>query len=142
MATPLPATWVFSLARVTADELRWAEEPWRLHPCHRASSIGPLELAALAEVMGIGDRREVIREFSLLAGESQESPWVVSCPEELMLRIGALGEGEVAAMAVGWAAACGPVADANFLVEYLEGLGAFARHSEGPYALYVRLGAV
>jgi hypothetical protein len=134
---------VFSLARVSADELRWTEEPWRRHTCHRAASVGPLELARLAEVMGIGDRGEVIREFSLLAGESQESPWVVSFPQEMMSRIGALGEGQAGEIAQRWAAACEPSAGATpeALLEYLTSLGSFARDSEGPYALYVRVGA-
>jgi hypothetical protein len=140
---PVDVTDLFSLARVTADELRWSEEPWRNSPCFRATRIGPLQLARLAEVLGIGRHGEVLREFSLLAGESQESPWVVSFPQELMSRVGALGEAEAGEVALCWAAAFGPAADATSeaLLEYLKGLGKFARTTEGPYALYVRLGS-
>jgi hypothetical protein len=103
--------------------------------------MGPLELALLAEVMGIGDRGEVIREFSLLAGESQESPWVISFPEGLMSRVSELSEGDVEAVARRWAEAGEHAAGANLdaLQAFLKALVAFARHSDGPYALYIRL---
>lgn len=132
---------VFSLAQVTADELRWAQEPRRHYRCHRATSIGPLELARLAEVLGLGRSDVLVREFSLLAGESQESPWVVSFPGELMSRISGLSEGEARTVARCWAAAR-EFADGgspDVLQAYLTGLGEFARASDGPYALYVRL---
>jgi hypothetical protein len=100
-----------------------------------------MELALLAEVMGIGERGEVIREFSLLAGESQESPWVISFPEGLMSRVTELSEGDVGAVARRWAESGEMAGSAtqDALGEYLRGLAAFARHSDGPYALYVRL---
>ena len=139
----MTTTDVFSLARVTADELRWAEEPWRRQPCHRATGIGPLQLARLAELLGIGGHDEFIREFSLLAGEIQETPWVVSFPERLMSRIGALDEGDAGAVAVRWADALDPAlgVSPDALRAYLRGLRVFAARSVGPYALYVRQAA-
>lgn len=138
----MTTTDVFSLAQVTADELRWSEQPWRHHSCYRASSVGPPELARLADALGVGDATEVIREFSLLAGESQESPWVVSLPSELMARISQLSGSDARAVARRWAARCEFASDASAfeLRVYLTGLVDFVRRSDGPYALYVRLG--
>jgi hypothetical protein len=135
---------VYSLARVTADDLRWAEEPWRNLACHRATEIGPLQLAQLAELLGIGTHREMIRDFSLLAGESQEGPWVVSLPSELMSRVGELTGAEARDVALRWSVACQPSTGGTpgTLFEYLDGLGAFARDNVEPYALYIRQGAV
>jgi len=81
---------VLSAATVSADDLRWAADPASLAPSLPVSPCGPIELAALGEALGLGSAAQLLSGFSLLAGESQESPWVISIPEELVQALAAV----------------------------------------------------
>ena len=130
---------VYSLADVTAEELRWARKPWQLWPCLRAKDIGPKELARLGEVLDVGPNQDVLAGFSFLAGESQESPWVVALPERLALRLAVSTDDEIMSVAAGWRDALDrEVAPSpNDLVGYLRDLVDFLGEHDGPYGLYV-----
>jgi hypothetical protein len=130
---------VYSLAGTSADELRWSDDPRTRYRHHRAHDVGPQELARLAALLGVGTAADLVGGFSLLAGESQQSPWVVSIPAVLLAGVAALDEGEIEPLANRWrlpdelATAVAPAA----LAEYLRGLSRFLRSHDGPFALYV-----
>jgi hypothetical protein len=130
---------VFSLSRVTAEELRWAERPRERFSCVRAASIGPKELAQLGEGLDVGSFEAVLSGFRFLAGESQEPPWVVSIPDVLVDRLHDLGDQDVISICAEWNEAL--TADAahsrESLTAYLDRLIGFVNGREGPYALYV-----
>ena len=130
---------VFSLAETTADELRWADEPWRRWPCLRAYGIGPKELARLGEVLGAGRFEDVLGGFSFLAGESQESPWVVAVPAALVDRLVELVSGEIAPAADSWWEALGGQHEPSgqHLAGYLRDLLRFLSDGDGPFALFI-----
>jgi hypothetical protein len=78
-------------------------DPGRLdRPSLWLGQLGPLELAVLADLLGL-DRDAIGRRFSLLAGESQESPWVVSFPDELAAALAGLDEPVALSLAGRWA---------------------------------------
>jgi hypothetical protein len=130
---------VFSLAATSADELRWSAAPRDHYPHHRAEDIGPQVLGRLAELLGAGAAANLVGGFSLLAGESQHSPWVVSLPPELVEGIGALEDDEIEPLVNRWrrpnelATAVAPAA----LAEYLRGLSRFLRSHDGPFVLFI-----
>ncbi len=132
---------VYSLADVTAEELRWARQPWQRWPCLRDEDVGPKELARLGEVLGVGVFNDVLGGFSFLAGESQESPWVVALPERLARRLVEVADDEIMSAAVDWSEALdreiAPPAD--HLATYLRGMVDFLAKHDGPYVLYVTL---
>ena len=64
-------TYLFSLADISADDLRWANEPWTSHPACPAYSLGPRELASLGEVLDVDTYERLIGGFTLIAGEIQ-----------------------------------------------------------------------
>ena len=94
---------VHSLTDRSADELRWAEGPRDRWPCVCADGVGPKELARLAEVLGVGPYEEILAGFSFLAGERQESPWVVRFPEELATALAALSPEAAGQASAAWA---------------------------------------
>jgi len=130
---------VFCLAETTADELRWAEEPWRRWRCLRGGEIGPRELARLGEVLGAGRFEDVLGGFSFLAGESQESPWVVAVPAALVDRLVELGSGEIARAADSWWQALGGQHEPSgqHLAVFLRDLLRFLSDGDGPFALVI-----
>jgi hypothetical protein len=135
---------VFSLADVPADELRWTEQPWRRWPCLRATDIGPRELARLGEALGLGPYDDVLASFSFLAGESQESPWVVGIPTGLTRRLVELGGAEIECLGARWQdgrdGETGPTAAPGS--GYLAELQRFLSRDDGPYALYIEANTI
>ena len=77
--------------------------------------------------------------FSLLAGESQQGPWVVSIPADLVAAIAALEESQLAALADRWARPdeLANATTAGARAAYVRELGRFLRAHEGPFALYI-----
>lgn len=136
----LLATYLVSLAGRTADQLRWAERPWQSWPNVTLGSLGPRELVRLGPALGAGDPDELILDCSLLAGESQDSPWVVSLPPTLVAGLEAVAPAATEAVAARW------VLDDELAAgrDPRELLGSFARmvsfvqSQEGPFVLYVR----
>lgn len=130
---------VFSLAETTADELRWADDPRRRWPCLRAHGIGPKELARLGEGLGVGPFEDVLEGFSFLAGESQESPWVVAVPRALSDRLIQLGGAEILPAVARWREALGGRTELSEerLVGYLRDLQCLLSDDDGPFALYI-----
>lgn len=130
---------VFSLAGISADELRWCDDPRGRFPHLSAHDVGPQPLARLAGLLGIGDAASLVGGFSLLAGESQQSPWVVSIPPEVAEGVAALDDDEIEPLANRWrhpdelATALPPA----MLADYLRGLSRFLRGHEGPFVLYI-----
>lgn len=135
------ATDVFSIAGSSAWDLRWSKHPWMSSPHLRARSLGPIQLARLGEVLGIGGYDTVIQGFSLLAGESQESPWVIAFPEELASAVASLGSGEVEGIGTRWAHAEDMPSEVSpeELKTYLEALRSLLVDHAGPFVLYVRV---
>lgn len=127
---------IYSIAEVTPDELRWAREPWKNFPCVRAHSNGPMELSRLGELLGVGSYEEVLAGFTFLAGESQESPWVVAIPEGLVERLTSVDGAAQQWAATRWAGAIDGH-EARGLRIYLERLAEFLGDHEGPVALYI-----
>jgi hypothetical protein len=135
------ATDVFSVAGSSAWDLRWSNDPWTSSPHLRARRLGPIQLARLGEVLGVGSYDTVIQGFSLLAGESQESPWVIAFPEELASAVASLGSGEVEGIGTRWANAEGMPSEISpeELKTYLEALRSLLVGHAGPFVLYVRV---
>lgn len=132
---------VFSLAGTSADELRWAGSPRRLRPHFAARDIGPRELARLAGLLDIESPATLAGGFSLLAGESQQSPWVVSVPDVIVEGIAVLAEQEIEPLANRWAHPESQGSSPVVLADYLRGLSRFLGQHEGPFALYIHRGS-
>lgn len=130
---------VFSLAGTSADEVRWSKEPRLRFAHHRADDIGPQVLGRLAELLGAVAAVNLVAGFSLLAGESQHSPWVVSIPADLLAAVAALEEDQMDALAARWARPdeLSNVTTAGARAAYLRGLSRFLRSHEGPFVLYI-----
>lgn len=130
---------VFSLAEIPAEDLLWDQRPWHSRPHYRGPLIGPTELAHLAVTLGTGGFAATIAGFSLLAGESQDVPWVISIPADLIEAVAALDDSDIVATARMWAQR--DDLSGRFSVEdlehYLAGAGAFLRDTPGPHALRV-----
>ncbi len=77
--------------------------------------------------------------FSFLAGESQESPWVVAVPAALVDRLVDLPGGEIAPAADSWREALGGQLEPSgqHLAAYLRDLLRFLSDDDGPFALYI-----
>jgi len=127
---------LFSLAEVGVDELRWTERPWRRWPSVDLGDIGPKQLARLAELLGVGSHESVLGGFAFLAGESQESPWVVAVPDGLVQALASAVSDELRATAEGWSTVI-ERDDAASLRSRLERIGRFFRRHEGPFSLYI-----
>lgn len=127
---------LFSLGDVGADDLRWAPDATDRWPCCELLGIGPRELAVLGEQLGLGGAEELLGRGSLLAGESFEPPWVVSVPEPLRLALEGLTELATVAVAARWSESL-PGAAIPDPPRTLAALAAFARVTEGPWALRV-----
>ena len=127
---------VYSVADVGADELRWAESPWQRWPCVRLQDLGPMELARLGEVLGVDTYDEVLAGFVFLAGESQESPWVVAVPDGLVQALVSAASDELRAMAEGWSTVIERDERAS-LRSRLERLSEFLTRHESPFGLYI-----
>jgi hypothetical protein len=131
---------VFSLAHVGAEELRWAQRPRDRFPCVSARAIGPNDLARLGEVLGAGPAEALLAGFRFLAGESQEPPWVVAMPRDLVDRLNDLRDGEMARPVAQWAKVLDDVGGAHSsesLRSYLRRLLDFVTRYGGPYVLYI-----
>lgn len=130
-----------SLTDGTADELRWTERATTVWPCVGIGELGPRELSRLGPPLGIGSAAQLLTGFTLLAGESQESPWVISVPQDLARALaavdGALIEPLAAAMALD--AEDAGARPASRLVEQLDRVVGFLREHAGPFALHVEL---
>ena len=127
---------VYSVADVGADELRWAESPWQRWPCVRLQDLGPMELARLGEVLGVDTYDEVLAGFAFLAGESQESPWVVAVPQGLVQALASAGSDELRQTADGWNSVLERDERAS-LEGRLERLAEFLTRHESPFGLYI-----
>ena len=133
------ATDVVALAGASAWDLLWSKDRGAALPHLRARSIGPIQLARLGEVLGLGDPDTLIRSFSLLAGESQESPWVISIPETLTTAVASLRTEAIEGVASRWAGAEGMPAtvSAEALQDYLERLQGLHAGTDGPLVMLV-----
>jgi len=133
------ATDVVSLDGGSAWDLLWSKDRGAALPHLRARSIGPLQLARLGELLGLGEPDTLIRSFSLLAGESQESPWVISIPEALTTAVASLGPEAIEGVASRWAGAedMSATVSAVALQDYLERLRGLHAGSAGPLVLLV-----
>jgi hypothetical protein len=133
------ATDVVSLDSGSARDLLWSTDLGAAMPRLRARSIGPIQLARLGELLGLGDFDTLIRGFSLLAGESQESPWVISIPEALIEAVASLGETERGEVAWRWVRAddMPDVLTPERLQTYLAGLPGLLDSAAGPFVLFV-----
>jgi len=130
---------VFSLAGISADELRWCDDPGSRFPHLSAHDVGPQPLARLAGLLGIGSAAPLVGGFSLLAGEIQQSPWVVSIPPDLVEAVAALDDDEIEPLANRWRYPdeLGAALPPAVLADYLRGLSRFLRGHEGPFVLYI-----
>ncbi len=130
---------IFSISGTSAEDLLWDRRPWQTLPHYRGPAIGPMELAHLAVVLEIGDYEASITGFSLLAGESQETPWVIGLPANLAEAIASLDEHDITGAAGMWMQR-GDLGDRFSLDElerYLAGAIEFLRDTSGPYVLRV-----
>jgi hypothetical protein len=132
---------VFSLQHTTARDLRWRADRPEHGPVCFLGAIGPSELACLGEVLGLGDADSIRSGFSLLVGESQESPWVVSLPEGLGAAVACVEDDRVADVAAGWSAHAAlsrdvlPAAPSAVVAR----LARFLRSTAGPWVLLIRM---
>ncbi len=130
---------IFSIAESCADELLWNRRPWATLDHFRGLPIGPMELADLAALLGIGNYERLIGGFSLLAGESQDMPWVISLPLDLVEAVSSLNDHDIAAAARLWALR-GDMTSRftnTDLEQYLKGAGLFLSSCPGPHVLLV-----
>jgi hypothetical protein len=131
-------THLCSLGETTADELRWSRgEPGC--PCLEITPVGPPALGALGQLLEAGAETEIVGEFRLLAGESQEPPWVLGLPTALTPALAAIEEHDVGRLADAWAATLEPgaaltSADAHRI---LRDLLRFAGGHPGPLCVLV-----
>ena len=134
-------THIFSLYGTDADEILRHEKRGPELECFRARSIGPRELSRLAEVLDLAGYETAIQYFSLLAGESQEPPWVISIPESLTRKITAMDATEATEVASIWArtSELSGAFHAHDLHTYLDDLRAFMGRNNGPFVLFVKL---
>ena len=132
-------TALYSLEELTADDLRWQREPTDGRPHVTCSPIGPRELALLAELLGCGDHHNLLAHMRLLAGESQESPWVVAIPERVASAIGRIRGGEMAFRSAQWRAASELTSafETHRLEQLLSEMVRFLQSHEGPFAMLV-----
>jgi len=102
-------------------------------------SIKPLDLAHLGEVLGLGSHDSILGEFSLLAGESQEAPWVVSLPPELVFALRNIGRGDWESVAARWGQVdeVGEEYTPNDLLRFLGRAAGFLEEAGDPVVLYV-----
>jgi len=130
---------IFSLAETPAEDLLWDQLPWNARSHYRGSLIGPTELAHLAVILGIGSFEAIIAGFSLVAGESQDMPWVISLPEDLIEAITVLDDTDIVATARMWAQRheLANRFSVSELEQYLTGAGGFLRDTPGPHVLRV-----
>lgn len=130
---------IFSLAETSAEDLMWDQLPWKSRPHYQGPQIGPTELAHLAVTLGTGEFEATIAGFSLLAGESQDLPWVISIPGDLIEAIASLDDNDIVATARMWTQRDDLAS--RFSVEelehYLAGAGGFMRDTLGPHILRV-----
>ncbi len=135
------ATDVVSLDGGSAWDLLWAKDRGASLPHLRARSIGPIQLARLSELLGLGNLEAALRGFSLLAGESQESPWVVSFPEPLARALVGLAPEGLEDVASRWARAedMSIGRSSAVLRAYLEELRRLLDSTAGPFVLLVRV---
>lgn len=132
-------TAVFSLDSVDADDLRWHPDRCRQYPHVECTPLSPRELAALA-ALTCGDTQEALLEkMQLLAGESQESPWVISIPDNLVATICGLKDDHEADLALRWQQSGGSTAqlDVDTLRALIFTLRDFLTVHPGPFALLV-----
>ena len=130
---------VYSLAGISAEEIRWSEQQRTRAPHHRAHDVGLQDLGRLAGLLGVGTGSDLVGGFSLLAGESQQGPWVVSIPADLLAAVAALEEDQMDALAARWAHPdeLSNVTTAGARAAYVRELWRFLRAHEGPFVLYI-----
>jgi hypothetical protein len=131
------------LKEVSADDLRWAKEPWSRYQSCSAYSIRPQELAHAGELLGLGTHEELLRGFSLIAGESQEPPWVVSLPATLVAALRAVGPDETESLAARWGLVdeVGGVQPVESLIRFLAEVVGFLENNSDPIVLYITTGS-
>ncbi len=132
---------VFSLQHTTAGDLVWRADGTEHGPACPLGGVGPVELACLGEALGLGDADSIRSGFSLLAGESQESPWVVSLPQDLGAAVACVEDHRVADAATRWAEQIGSprIAPADWKA-LLGRLARYCRSTAGPWVLLIRMG--
>ncbi len=127
-------TFLCSLADITADDLRYSRTTGP-RPRLEITPAGPPELALLGRLLGAGDDQAILRGFRLLAGESQEPPWVIGVPEELRDLLASIGENALPRLADAWATAL--QAEPTSTLDILRGIRDLAVTGPGPLALHV-----
>jgi hypothetical protein len=133
------ASYLFSLEDVSADDLRWAKEPWDAHPCCPAFSIRPQELARLGEILDAGTYEDLLGGFSLVAGESQEPPWVVSLPPALVAALRTIAPDDSHSFAARWGLIDEVIENqpVENLVQFLDRMVDFLGYGRDPIVLFI-----
>ena len=132
-------THLVALGERTAEGLLLAEEPGRVFPTCPALSLSPLDLARLGEILGAGDHDSLLGQFKLLAGESQEPPWVVSLPGALVRALRTMAPGDEPTTAAEWVEAgeAGEGHSRDDLAQFLSAAGLLARDSADSIVLHI-----
>lgn len=128
-----------SIAESSADALLKARGEISSSDCFPMGSLGPTELSSLIAVLDFEGNAQASIDFTLLAGESQSGPWVVSLPEQLEAAVTAMDRDERVEVAKIWGreAEMGQGRTAGDLVDFLEGLGDYLRSNRAPFAIYI-----
>ena len=131
---------LLSLRDTDADQLRWNPQILQRTPHVECTPIGPPQLAALGEVLSVRSRDDLLSDMRLLAGESQERPWVISVPDELALGASTVQPEQYAFLSHQWRRS--PQLSSGFdgvqLQELLSRLLRFLSSTDGPFALLVQ----
>ncbi|MCP4900686.1 MAG: hypothetical protein GY906_27295 [bacterium] len=130
---------IVSLADRTAEDILRKGCEQEEHKCFSSGLIGPTEFSRLALLMDVSGMGAIGTGFKLLAGESQEGPWVISFPLELESAMRLMDSRERREVALLWAESedvAGVEPDGGF-EQLLGGIAGFLGAHQSPFALHV-----
>jgi hypothetical protein len=80
-----------------------SEYPLGTYKGTNVDGLGPLNLAVLQTIFTAEDTNQVLEKYQPIAEASQEGPWLIKLPAELIECLASLAPEDHAAMAVQWA---------------------------------------